>query len=121
MTVLDNKELVEWIRGLERTGEMWRFYKGKEWTVLKEQVLKDQHYECQRCLREGRLTAADTVHHVNEVKKRPDLALTYKYKDKDGNEVINLEALCKPCHNKEHNRFYGGSIKIKKQLNEEKW
>lgn len=113
---MNSDELVEWINELKERDEMWKFYKSKAWMKLKEEVLKEQHYECQECLKEGRLTRADTVHHVNEVKERPELALSKYYHD-ENNKKLNLIGLCKRCHNKVHNRF------TQKQgfLTEEKW
>ena len=113
---MDTKELVRWIGELEQSGELWRFYKGKDWVKLKEQILKEQHRECQVCLQEGRLTKADTVHHVNEVKERPDLALSKYFYDSEGTKQLNLIAICKRCHNKTHKRW-----RMKEPFNEEKW
>lgn len=48
--------------------------------------------ECQRCMRAGRYTPADMVHHKKEVRQHPELAL----------ELDNTECLCNPCHNREH-------------------
>lgn len=109
-------ELVRWIRELEERGELWKFYKGKEWTELKEEILNEQHHECQGCLSQGKLTKADTVHHVNEVREKPELALSKYYFDTDGTKKLNLLALCKKCHNKAHNRFTG-----KEPLTQERW
>ncbi len=47
---------------------------------------------CQRCLKEGRVKPATMVHHVEERKARPDLAL----------DLDNLESLCGPCHSRHH-------------------
>lgn len=83
---------------------------------LASEVLKEQHNECQECLNKGILTKADTVHHVNYVKDRPDLALSKYYIDDDGQEQKNLIAICKRCHNVVHKRFG-----YKEFINEEKW
>ena len=43
------RELEVWIQELIEKDELWRFYKSKEFRHLKEEVLKEQHYECQIC------------------------------------------------------------------------
>ena len=43
----------EWIRGLIKRGELWKFYKSKDWVRLKESVLRDAHYECAECRARG--------------------------------------------------------------------
>jgi len=55
-------------------------------------VLVRDHYLCQSCKRNGRLTVANTVHHIKELKNHPELAL----------DMDNLETICPTCHNREH-------------------
>ena len=87
--------------------------------------MKDAHNECQHCLRDGIYTRAEMVHHINEVRKRPDLALTREFIDPITNEkIINLVALCNSCHEKEHpDRFgnYRTQRGIERFMNDEKW
>ena len=64
------------------------FYKSSDWRRCRESVLAERPL-CAQCEREGRLTPAEHVHHLQERKDRPDLAF----------EPSNLEALCQPCHN----------------------
>lgn len=113
---MNKEQLVKWINELMEKDEMWRFYKSKLWQRLANEVLKEYHFECQVCLKKGKLTRANTVHHINEVKVRPDLALSKYYIDELGNKRLNLMPICFECHNKVHKRF----IK-KEQLNEERW
>lgn len=115
---MNTNELVKWINELIEADELWKFYKGKEFRHLKEDVLKEQHYECQECKRQGKITKADTVHHVQFVRKHPSLALSRYYTYK-GNQYRNLIAVCKGCHNKLHPEKI--KSKAKEQLNEEKW
>lgn len=84
---------------------------------LKNEVLREQHYECQECLKLGKVTKADTVHHVQFVRKYPELALS-KYYTYKGVQHRNLIAVCKECHNKLHPEKHGPK---KKALNEERW
>jgi 5-methylcytosine-specific restriction protein A len=44
---------------------------------------------CEPCLAEGRVTAAQQVHHKIDWRVRPDLAY----------DLANLESVCIPCHN----------------------
>lgn len=55
------------------------FYKSKDWKLTREEVLRRDNYECQWCKRQGRVTdssmATLEVDHVEELDKRPELAL----------------------------------------------
>ena len=99
------------IRDLIQRGELWRFYKSKEWIRLKTKILKANHYECAECRRHGIITRYDTdseghvrllstVHHVCHVRDHPELALSRYYKDYETGEMKpNLVPVCKACHN----------------------
>ena len=110
-------ELKKWIEELIREDKLYKFYKSPEWLKLKEEVLKEAHNECAKCKAKGIISRAEEVHHVQWVKKHPELALsrTYEYK---GQTYQNLLPLCHSCHDEEHERF--GHEK-KKQFNEERW
>ena len=127
---MNKKDTAIWIRELIEADKLYKFYKSKEWIKLKEEVMQEQHYECQECLKNGILTTIDrenneenkrklTVHHVQYVKKYPELALNkfYYYKNI---QYRNLITVCFDCHNKLHKRFNYKEIE-KKQLNIEKW
>jgi len=123
----------KWIRDLIRTDELWRFYKSPEWIRLKRSVLKDAHYECAECRRQGKITRYDvnsdgqkrllsTVHHVCHVRDHPELALSRTYKDMvTGEEMSNLIPVCKACHNKLHPDKRRYSRKEDSFMNEERW
>lgn len=117
--------LAEWIRSLIRDGEVYKFYKTDDWLELRDDVMRDAHNECQHCLRKGKYTRAEMVHHINEVRKRPDLALTREFIDPITKEKrTNLVALCNSCHELEHpDRFgnYRAQRGIEKFSNEERW
>lgn len=114
-----------WIRQLIREDKIYLFYKTDDWLELRDDVMRDAHYECQHCLKNGIYKRAEMVHHINEVRKRPDLALTREFIDAITNEkIINLVALCNSCHEKEHpDRF--GNYRLQRGIerfnNEEKW
>lgn len=112
--------LYKWIRELIRDGKVGQFYLTEDWKELRQEVLWDYQYECQECLKKGNYTRADCVHHVNEVRHRPDLAMSRTYFDKEGNVQPNLVPLCNTCHNIVHDKL-GGWQKKDKFTNEEKW
>lgn len=102
----------EWIRDLIRKDEVWKFYKTPEWIALKEEILEENHHECRICKNRGVITRYDvdkdgnktllsTVHHVQWLKKYPELALSKTYVW-NGKEYDNLIPVCKACHNKCH-------------------
>ncbi|KAF1303676.1 hypothetical protein BAU16_03680 [Enterococcus sp. JM9B] len=55
-----------------------RFYGSSEWRRLRQQCLERDHYECQWCKAEGRLTTQyDSileVDHIKELEYYPELA-----------------------------------------------
>lgn len=109
-----------YIRRLIKEDKVAEFYQTDEWKELRQEVLDDLHHECQDCLKKGNYTRADCVHHVNEVKKRPDLALSKFYTDKDGNRQRQLVPLCNTCHNLVHDKL-GEWQRRDKFQNTERW
>lgn len=121
---MNNAELAAWIRELIRENKLYKFYKSNEWIALRAEVMRDDHYECQHCLKRGIYTRADMVHHVNEVRKHPNMALTKEYIDQITKEKKrNLVSLCNPCHEEEHDRFENYRLHHDKErfTNEERW
>jgi 5-methylcytosine-specific restriction enzyme A len=95
-----------------KSGNLMRFYKSKEWMVLRQKALKRDRFECQRCKAAGKYRKAQCVHHMKEVKPHPHLALT----------LSNLMCLCNACHNAVHDRMADHLNKQgKKFVNEERW
>lgn len=101
-------------------GDVDAFYKTTEWQRLREKILARDHYECQRCnghndlgkaIKRIRLTKANTVHHIQEVRDRPDLML----------DENNLISLCHNCHDIVHERTTKIFNKPKPRLTKEKW
>ncbi len=113
--------LATWIRQLIKADNVELFYFTDDWKELRQDVLDDFHNECQECLKKGVVTTYDLcVHHVNELRHRPELSLSRYYIDNEGQTQPNLVPLCKVCHNivhkklekhRENNRF----------SNEERW
>lgn len=62
---------------------------GREWKRIRDKYVR-LHPLCERCLKEGRYTPVDEVHHILPV-------------NRGGTNVeSNLMSLCKSCHNKIH-------------------
>lgn len=73
-----------------------RFYSSKAWKECRKAYRKKVGGLCERCLKEGRISAGVIVHHKIYVTPdnigRPDIILN----------PDNLELLCRDCHAKEH-------------------
>ena len=122
---MNNKELVIWIEQLISINRLDKFYHSKYFKHIKREVLREQHYECQRCKEQGRLRIvkesikrSGVVHHVKEVREHPELALDKYYYDSFGRKHRQLLVLCNECHEIEHNRAYKREPKF---INEERW
>lgn len=102
-------EYLNWLKQLIASDEHKKFYWTKEWRRLRKKRLAYDRYECQVCKRQGKITKANTVHHIKHTTTHPELALTFS----------NLESICATCHNKEHPEKLNKSYK--KFSNEERW
>lgn len=121
---MNNAELATYIRNLIQEDKLYRFYKSKDWITLRGEVLKENHNECAHCSAHGIYRRATIVHHINEVRKRPDLALSKEYADPiTGEKKKNLIALCFACHEQEHDRLanYKTDYGLNRFVNEERW
>lgn len=124
MRVPKDRSLASWIRELAKEGKLYRFYKTDEWRSLRAAVMADAHGECEWCREKaGPPVRATCVHHVNEVKDRPELALSRYCTDAEGNMQRNLWAICEACHNRAHGRFQGPRKKRydERPLTDERW
>lgn len=102
-------EQVIWI--LNNLGDSG-FYLHPEWRAKRQQILDDQHHECQECRKRGRITTATIVHHVKHLREFPELAF----------EDSNLEAVCSTCHNVLHpEKLRKYTKKKRKEWNDERW
>lgn len=111
MRVPSNVPLAVWIRRLIDEGKLYKFYKTDEWYGLRAEVMAEHHCECVMCAERGRYSRAVIVHHVNEVRFHPELALSKHYHDAFGRRLPNLLPLCARCHNEVHDRFNGNTKK----------
>ena len=112
--------LEKYIRSLIAKNRIIDFYQSEDWKELRQEVLEDHHFECQECLKKGRYTKADCVHHHMEVRHVPRLALSKTYIDKQGQEQKQLVPLCNTCHNIVHDKL-GQWQRKDKFTNEERW
>lgn len=113
--------LESYIRKLIKEDRIIEFYKSDDWLELRADVLEAFHNECQECLKRGKVTHAECVHHVNEVRKKPQLALSRYYTDRHGEEQFNLVPLCNACHNMQHPEKGWGAKKNDRFTNKERW
>ena len=97
------------------------FYESKEWRRLRKEILKLDRYECQCCKEKGKYTKANTVHHVNHIKKHPELAFDMYYTDDNGKRKRNLISVCHDCHETVCHPERLRWREAKKKLNEERW
>ena len=97
--------------------DIHRFYVWGKWKTVRRRVLQIDHGECQRCKLNKIYTKATTVHHVNYVKKHPELALEIWY-EWHGVKKRNLVSLCHDCHEAVHGYR---KPEDKKPLTEERW
>ncbi|MBA4543843.1 HNH endonuclease [Thermoactinomyces daqus] len=68
------------------------FYQSRAWQRCRAAVLARDNHLCQVCLKKGRLTPANTVHHIEHLTDNPSRAL----------DESNLISICATCHNKLH-------------------
>ena len=68
------------------------FYKSRQWVAVRQQALVRDNYLCQECLKQGRITKANTVHHKASIKEDWSKRL----------QPDNLVSLCADCHNRLH-------------------
>lgn len=105
MRLSDYESTAQCINDLIRKGKVKEFYSSAPWLKLRMQVIKESNFECQLCRAKGEVVTDtgetdDTgkkkrvlsVHHIQELRKRPDLALTRS----------NLICICDECHYQIH-------------------
>lgn len=70
------------------------FYSSGAWKQIRELAKKRDHYLCVDCLRNGKITPAEEVHHIIPLTpdniNDPMIAL----------RLENLKSLCRECHKK---------------------
>lgn len=83
-----------------------KFYKWKEYIVIRTAAKKRDNNECQLCKAQGKHSTYGACHHIQEVKDYPELALSLK----------NVQIVCKMHHNQLHPEKFNN---IKPFTNEE--
>lgn len=84
----------------ERRKERQSIYNTKRWKDLRAYMVQTYPL-CQDCLKEGRLTPTEEIHHLKSPFAK---GLTLEEKEKRAYDVDNLVALCKECHIKRHHK-----------------
>ena len=79
MNIINQNEVGRWVQSLIEAENLHAFYISGEWLRLRADVLDEYKHECQHCKNRGYYTEANTVHHVQYVKKHPSLALSKVY------------------------------------------
>lgn len=108
MRVPTDRSLASWIRELIDEDRLYRFYKTREFRDLRARIFEQQHHECMDCSERGEYSRAVLLHHDQEVREHPELALSEFYHDRDGRIRRNLWPLCFNCHEIRHDRAYRG-------------
>ena len=86
---------------MSRDKRYQRLLNDRRWKELRRSYLQ-QHPLCERCQREGFVTAAVDVHHKQPVES----AKTEQEMERLAYNPANLEALCIPCHIKTHQEMH---------------
>ena len=75
-----------------RAKDRSKIYNSKRWKEVRVKAMVRDSCMCGPCKKEGVDTIATEVHHIKELKDRPDLAF----------DLDNLESICHACHMKNH-------------------
>ncbi len=100
-----------------KKGNVSYFYTSRAWRRKRKEIIDRDNNECRICREEGRVTTETKedpliVHHIKELKDRPDLCLTDE----------NLLTVCNDCHeNVCHPNRLGEYQEKKGFTNEERW
>lgn len=103
------------------------FYNSRSWRNLAEEIRAEQNRECQYCKAEGKVGAADVVHHVKHLRDFPELAYSRYYTDMDGVKRRQLVCCCYMHHRILHPEKRSGQYsarsdkRAEKYSNEERW
>lgn len=75
--------------------KIWNFYRTKEWLNFRLYILTRDNYLCIECLKQGKYTKGNTVHHIIPI--RGGQEGWDKRLDED-----NVITVCESCHSKIH-------------------
>lgn len=117
ITGIEPSELVRLTELLEAGREVvW--YNSAAWSNKRAEVLRLDHYECQRCRARGRYRKAALVHHVKHLRDRPDLALSIFDPDTGERQLVSV---CRSCHEDLHPEAMRPFTPREKPLTAERW
>ena len=72
------------------------FYKSAAWKSCRDAYMASRSHLCEECMREGRYTLAEIVHHIIPITEEnindPNVTLSWS----------NLRAVCRECHAAAH-------------------
>lgn len=80
----------------QRNPQAVAFYNSAAWRKFRANVLAERLHLCEPCRERGELNAADTVHHIIEIKDDWSMRLCRS----------NVQAICRACHNRVHARGF---------------
>lgn len=100
---------------MQTAGALEDFYRMRVWKNKRAEILRRDHWQCQRCGKVVRGRGA-IVHHVRHLADRPDLALS----DYDESGARQLVTVCKECHEALHPEALRVQVP-KKPLTAERW
>lgn len=82
----------------DRKKERQKVYNSSRWKSIRE-YMKQTYPLCQDCLKNGKVTPMEEVHHIESPFKR---GLSQEEKEKRAYSLDNLVCLCKQCHINRH-------------------
>lgn len=104
---------------LINAGNEHEFYTWTEWIKMRQDVLKLDHYECQRCRKiKHKYRKAKIVHHVKHLKDCPNLALSIWDEESGERQLISV---CKQCHEELHPESQRQFKNIREPITKERW
>ena len=128
-----SNDTTKWIKKLIEENKVILFYHSAKWKKVRQEVLQTFHNECVLCkLLNGKITTHDNrlksgeyrglqIHHMKEIEQYPEYGLEPIIIDPiTGEKIVNLIPLCNYHHNAIHGKE-NNILKIKPQLNKERW
>jgi 5-methylcytosine-specific restriction endonuclease McrA len=100
------KESHKWYKKNRDDDWEQKFYNSKHWERARDNALDRDKYLCKMCYREKKITKADMVHHIIELKENRELGL----------DEENLISLCDACHKKVHAKYRGQGKSLMQQI-----
>lgn len=84
-----------------------RFYKSKEWNVIRSIIKDKDNGLCLKCLKNKVISPMNTVHHIEELKANWSKRL----------DEGNLISLCEQCHQSIHKKYKTeNKVKVQEEL-----